>query len=219
MLIFILPLWPRGATMTVLCWRTCKCYHCLSRRWHTTWLPGLNGCSGWRSRKVHSKAGWDRAKESLFLKTVCHTNCLLDWTFRKKKNYQSEPPHFRKHICKNPLAQKLTFHFSFMLSFIKCRSDKLQWKCRQWTWDACHELYQTVSWWPLSKSHIHPTKRSGHTRKEVLSYWRSLAALGEVAVSFLGLASDHSYKGRKIVGATGALPSSASSRAYESLLL
>lgn len=61
-----------------------------------------------------------------------------------------------------------------MLSFIKCRSDKLQWKCRQWTWDACHELYQTVSWWPLSKSYTHPTKRSGHTRKEVLSYWRSL---------------------------------------------
>lgn len=85
--------------------------------------------------------------------------------------------------------------------------------------NAYSELYRAVSLWPLSKSHIHQAKRSGHMRKEVFRYWRSLVALSETSVSFLGLASDHSYKGRKVVGATGLLPSSAGRGASERLLL
>lgn len=55
-------------------------------------------------------------------------------------------------------------------------------------------------------------------RKEVSGYWRALGALSATTLSFVGLASDHSHKGRKIAGAAGPVPSSPGSGAYESLL-
>lgn len=63
------------------------------------------------------------------------------------------------------------------------------------------------SLWRLSKSHISLAEHSGRRRKEVFCYWRSLAGLSTTTVSCFGLASDHSYKGRKIAGAAGPVPS------------
>lgn len=55
------------------------------------------------------------------------------------------------------------------------------------------------------------SKTCGPHRKEALSYWRPLAALSGIAVS-VRLASKHSHKGRKIIGATESLPGTGSER-------
>lgn len=81
-----------------------------------------------------------------------------------------------------------------------------------------NELDQAVSLWQLSKSHISPAKMLRPHEEGSLQLLKLISGAECKHCQFLGLASDHSYKGRKIAGAAGPVPSSPGSGAYESYL-